>query len=264
MKRHIRNMNYSDQKPYSLHMVNTANIKAGLYQRALDTKKIERIVASFDERIANEPKVSFRNGSYYVFDGQHTIVARKKLNGNKDLFVLCKVYEDMTEEDEAILFARQTGVSSKPTPGVTLRALNIGNDQEALDFVETNLSIGISPSYTLIKGMYRLRCINTAMNQFHRIGKVLYKESLSILLEAWKDNPKALHGAVVETMCTFVKTYMGEYNHEWLVRKLSYSNPYDIVIKAKSLDTDGGPKSALQHILDIYNYNNPKPLPVSF
>jgi hypothetical protein len=138
------------------------------------------------------------------------------------------------------------------------------NDQEALDFVETNLSIGISPSYTLINGMYRLRCINTAMNQFHRIGKVLYKESLSILLEAWKDNPKALHGAVVETMCTFVKTYMGEYNHEWLVRKLSYSNPYDIVIKAKSLDTDGGPKSALQHILDIYNYNNPKPLPVSF
>ena len=136
MKRNVRNMNYSDQKPYSLHMVNTANIKAGLYQRALDTKKIERIVASFDERIANEPKVSFRNGSYYVFDGQHTIVARKKLNGNKDLFVLCKVYEDMTEEDEAttrIIPVTLTNVSIDlldtfaPTTPPTKRPTNIRN-----------------------------------------------------------------------------------------------------------------------------------------
>ena len=57
---------------------------------------------------------------------------------------------------------------------------------------------------------------------------------------------------------------MGEYNREWLIRKLSYTNPYDIVIKAKSLDVDGGPKSALHHLLNIYIYNNPKPLPVSF
>ena len=38
-----------------------------------------------DERIANEPKVSYRGGRYYVFDGQHTIAARKLLNGGKDL-----------------------------------------------------------------------------------------------------------------------------------------------------------------------------------
>ena len=264
MKNCVRNINYSDKLPYSLHKVNTANIKAGLYQRILDSKKVERIAANFDERIANEPKVSYRDGSYYVFDGQHTVAARKRLNGGKDLYVLCKVYEDMTEEDEALLFAHQTGVSSKPTPGATLRARNIGNDKESLDFIEANLAIGVSPSYTLIKGTYRLRCINAAKNQYLRIGKVLYQEALSILVESWKDNTKALHGSLVETMCTFVKTYMGEYNREWLIRKLSYTNPYDIVIKARSLDVDGGQKSALHHILSIYNYNNPKPLPVSF
>ena len=62
------------------------------YQRKLNTERVAKIVAGFNERIANEPKVSFRDGHYYVFDGQHTIVARKHMNGNNDLPILCKVY----------------------------------------------------------------------------------------------------------------------------------------------------------------------------
>ena len=46
------------------------------YQRKLNTERVAKIVAGFNERIANEPKVSFRDGHYYVFDGQHTIVAQ--------------------------------------------------------------------------------------------------------------------------------------------------------------------------------------------
>ena len=43
------------------------------YQRTLNANRVKRIAAEFDERIANAPKVSYRNGHYYVFDGQHTI-----------------------------------------------------------------------------------------------------------------------------------------------------------------------------------------------
>ena len=50
------------------------------YQRELNTARVHKIAAEFDERIANEPKVSCRNGHYYVFDGQHTIAARKHRN----------------------------------------------------------------------------------------------------------------------------------------------------------------------------------------
>ena len=32
----------------------------------------------------------------------------------------------------------------------------------------------------------------------------------------------------------------------------------------RSLGDDGGLKSAIKHILDIYNYNNINPLPVNF
>ena len=264
MRNHVRSMNYYGDKPYRLQPVNTANIKADSYQRGLDRKKVNRIAANFDERIANEPKVSFRDGAFYVFDGQHTIAARKKLNGNQDLFIVCKVYDDLSAEDEALLFSQQTGVSSKPTPGITLRARNIGNDKESLEFVKANLAVGISPSYSLVRGTCRLRCINTAKNEYHRIGSERYKEAMSIIVEAWKGHPKALIGSVVVAMCSFVNTYHGEYDRSWLVRKLSYTDPYDIVIQARSLGDDGGLKSAIKHILDIYNYNNINPLPVNF
>lgn len=253
-----------DNVLYKMQPVNTADIKIDLYQRALDLKKVERIVSNFDPRIVNEPKLSFRDGSFFVFDGQHTIAALKLLNGNKDLYVLCKVYDDLTLENEAILFSRQTGISSKPTPGVTLRAQNIGVDRESLDFTDANLAVGISPSYSLVRGTYRLRCINTAKEAYRRVGAEVYREAMSIIVEAWKGHPKALIGSVVVAMCSFVKTYLGEYDREWLVRKLSYSDPYDIVIKARSLGVDGGPKSALKYILDLYNYNSQKPLSVKF
>lgn len=92
------------------------------YQRELKSERVKRIVKSFDERIANEPKVSFRDGKYYVFDGQHTIDARKVMNGGKDLPVLCKVYMGLDEKEEAMLFAKQTGESARLTPGIRVRA----------------------------------------------------------------------------------------------------------------------------------------------
>ena len=62
------------------------------YQRELNPARVRKIAAEVDEHIANEPKVSCRNGRYYVFDGQHTIAARVERNGGKPLMILCKVY----------------------------------------------------------------------------------------------------------------------------------------------------------------------------
>ena len=87
------------------------------YQRTLNEDRVRRIAAEFDERIANEPKVSCRDGRYYVFDGQHTIAARKLRGGGRDLPIRCKVFYGLTESDEALLFAQQTGASASLTAG---------------------------------------------------------------------------------------------------------------------------------------------------
>ena len=83
---------------YTMETIHSSMILTSPYQREFDERKVKRIVDNFDERIANEPKLSFRNGNYYVFDGQHTIAARKSRNKEKDLNIVCKVFYDMSEE----------------------------------------------------------------------------------------------------------------------------------------------------------------------
>ena len=47
----------------------------------------------------NEPKVSFRNGRYYVMDGQHTIEGCILINGGENRPILCKVYNGKCRKD---------------------------------------------------------------------------------------------------------------------------------------------------------------------
>ena len=68
------------------------------YQRLLRMGKVARIAANFSEYIANEPKVSYRDGRYFVFDGQNTIEARKTCNGGRDLPIRCKVFYGLSKE----------------------------------------------------------------------------------------------------------------------------------------------------------------------
>lgn len=89
-------------KPYHEMCLNSSEliVPRDTYQRALHPARVARIAREFDERVANEPKISFRDGHYYVMDGQNTIAARKFLNGGEDLQIRCKVYFGMTEREE--------------------------------------------------------------------------------------------------------------------------------------------------------------------
>ena len=89
-------------KPYHEMCLNSSEliVPRDTYQRALHPARVARIAKEFDERVANEPKISFRDGHYYVMDGQNTIAARKFLNGGEDLQIRCKVYFGMTEREE--------------------------------------------------------------------------------------------------------------------------------------------------------------------
>ena len=101
--------------PFDEMMIYSKNLEVprNAYQRELNPNRVRKIATEFDEHIANDPKVSFRDGHYYVFDGQHTIAARKLRNGGKDLPIRCKVFYGLSELDEAILFAQQTGASAQ-------------------------------------------------------------------------------------------------------------------------------------------------------
>ena len=86
--------------PYQLMVIHSSKLiyPREIYQRGVERKRVELIARDFNEYIVNEPKVSFRNGRYYVMDGQHTIEGCILLNGGEDRPILCKVYTGLTME----------------------------------------------------------------------------------------------------------------------------------------------------------------------
>ena len=57
--------------PYQMVVIHSSKLiyPRELYQRGIQRKRVELIAKDFNEYTANEPKVSFRNGRYYVTDG---------------------------------------------------------------------------------------------------------------------------------------------------------------------------------------------------
>ena len=148
-------------KPYHEMCLNSSEliVPRDTYQRALHPARVARIAKEFDERVANEPKISFRDGHYYVMDGQNTIAARKFLNGGDDLQIRCKVYFNMTEQEEALLFAQQTGISERLSAGQKLRALIFAGEPAAVAFQQATELAGVHLSFEEGRGKQRISCI---------------------------------------------------------------------------------------------------------
>lgn len=239
---------------YKLMEINSRDLEIpDEYQRRLNTERVAKIAAGFNERIANEPKVSFRDGHYYVFDGQHTISARKHLNGGSDLPILCKVYYGMTEAEEARLFAMQTGYSAALTPSAKLRANLHGEDNASSEFYEATEEAGFHIGFERGGGVGRIICINTAFAEFKRVGAEIYKEALTILLEAWGGDSESLRAEVLQGFIHFVELYHDEYDRNRLICSLRSYEPNFIYVAGKAERELRGVKRYINIFYRIYN-----------
>ena len=135
--------------PYQLSVIHSSKLiyLREIYQRGVERKRVELIARDFNEYMVNEPKVSFRNGRYYVMDGQHTIEGCILLNGGEDRPILCKVYTGLTMEQEALLFAEQNGHAAPLSAGIRLRAKVVGGDAPSKAFVAATNRVGLSLNY---------------------------------------------------------------------------------------------------------------------
>src|ERR1039458_10327420 len=72
-------------------------------QASFSKPRAEKIAANFDLEALGFLVLSYRDGRYFIIDGQHRAAALKIMDWG-DQQVQCEVYEGMTEEEEAELF----------------------------------------------------------------------------------------------------------------------------------------------------------------
>ncbi len=182
-----------------------------------------------DGDTANEPKISFRNGRYYVTDGQHTIEARILRNGGKDLPILCKVYTGLTMQQEALFFAEQNGHAAPLTAGIKLRAKVVGEDALSMAFLAATNRVGLDFNYDSLQlSDYRISCVGTALKLYNQMGEKIYCEALRLIVDAWEGKPDSFRAAVLKGVMYFVEVYHGEFSEERLIRALRSVHPMEI------------------------------------
>ena len=217
--------------PYQLLVIHSSQLvyPRELYQRGVQRKRVELIAANFNEYVANEPKVCFRDGKFIVIDGQHTIEGRILRHGGKDLPILCKVYTGLSIQQEALLFAEQNGFSAPLTAGIKLRAKVVGGDEVSKAFLAATNREGLEFNYDSLRlSDYRISCVGTALKLYNQMGEKIYCETLQLIVKAWGGKPDSFRAAVLRGMMHFVELYHGEFSEERLLRALRSIHPIDI------------------------------------
>ena len=123
------------------------------YQRYVVQSRIDKIIANWNYDLVNPPKVSMRDdGSYFIFDGQHTVVAYKEHEGD-DALIYCKVFRGLTRHEETELFLQQNGISKAVTATEKLRAMYNDNNKQVRSMVRDCELCGVTVLFTSVSSI---------------------------------------------------------------------------------------------------------------
>ena len=181
--------------------------------------------------------VSFRDGKYWVIDGQHRLAAIRQ-NAGRDVTIICRVYYGLTEVDEAEMFLRK---------GVTTKRLSV------LDTFKVLYKIGDEAIVGMVKNADRAGWIVDFKNNNRRSGAInavealkrcydavptdVFVEALAILKEAWNGDRDSVCGPMLRGMTLFVKVFDGKYNRKGLIDNLKKVPVAEVIRAAKTFQT---------------------------
>jgi len=222
------------------------------YQRPVDPVRVAQIVKNFDRNLVNPPKLSFRDGRYYVYDGGHTIAALKAKNGGRDLTLMCKVTYGLTRQDEAMLFEEQNGLARAIEVNYKLRSQFNRGEESVMSMVRIAESHGFLVDFAKGTMRNRIIAVGTLLRVYKRLGASGYSILLSILRDAWDGTPDSTKKEIIEGLAIFLDQYGGQYSRVTLVKKLRAVSPIEIIREGK-LSRASGSKKYAQQIVYIYN-----------
>ena len=244
-------MKYPKGHEFEYKVLRPSQIKTDpLYQRKLDLNRVNKIVKEFNGDLFNEPKVSYRDGQFWVFNGQHSIAAWKKYFG-EDKMIACKVYKGMTWLDECEAFIAQNGIAKDPTTNEKLSAALEAKRPDVVGMVAGAELAGFEVNFKNCRNRSTtIVAVSALFRAFHALGADQYIDMLTAIRDAWDGDADASCSQIINAMALFYKTYKGNFKREDLVKSLKRITPAQIIREGRAGRTRNG---YCREIVKCYN-----------
>jgi len=228
-----------------------------LYQRDVDMKRIAKMVKNYDPCLVNFIKVSFRDGKYYIFDGQHTSVLEKTVRGKgNDVPVACLVFSGLTRLDEMELFVAQNGESAVVNTNAKLRALYNFGDPDVTGMVTAAQCAGVRVDFTHGQAQNKVTAISTLMKLYLKMPREQFIDMLSVLRETWNGATDSFAREIMSGMARFYEVYFGQFKAKDMVKSMRRIAPIQIVREGKTFSANNANGSVYARVILRYYNNN--------
>lgn len=226
------------------------------YQRNLSVLHVRRAAENFDLYQVNPVKVSRRDGTNYVFNGQHTVEIIALVSGSRETPVWCMIYDDLDYTEEASIFANQMKYV-KPLLPYEVFAANVeaGSDKQLIikSLVESyNL---IVTSKKAPGGICAVSTIESIYDQFgfHTLDRVL-----RLCIGAWEGESNSLTANMLNGIAHLVVAYGEAIKDDIFKEKVGRCSPKEIARTAK--ERGGGSFGYAEAMIIAYNKKMHTPL----
>ena len=224
------------QPNWTTRLINSSQLKSKQnYQRNINTAFVQKIVSEFDPNKVDPVHVSYRDGKYYIIDGQHTVAALEIANGNKPVDVICIVHKGMTYTDEASYYVEQYEKKHRHTYNemtmaryeageklpceIALKVKNVGGRLPYDKSAKTGMKIGAVKKVTTL---YQKDSDHTIL-------------AIKCLVDAYKGRENTIPADIIAGTMEFLRLYDNQVLTSRLVEALSKYTPQLLTNTAKNL-----------------------------
>lgn len=231
-----RNKRLSIGCSWTTRKINSSQLKSKQdYQRKINKNFIAEAVAHFDPNDVDPVHVSYRDGRYYVIDGQHTILILEEINDGKPIDIDCIVHKGMTYIDEAKYYVRQYEKKHRHSYNEMSVASYEAGDKFLSELAQRVRDVGGRFPYdkTTKKGV-KICAIKkiTSLYKKDADNTIL---AIKCLIEAYQGREKSIPAEIIAGTMEFLQLYGDTVLVARLVEALSKYNPQLLINTAKNL-----------------------------
>jgi hypothetical protein len=221
------------------------------YQRDISETFVEEKVRDFDVNLLNVVKVSRRDGKLFILDGQHTVTIISRKSGSDDTPVWCMVYSDLTEQEEARLYALQGG--RRLTLVDKHKAKIVAEDEAALDVEDVLDEVGLRISKAQVDG--GVCAVKALQDAYAVLGKAGLKRVLSVIANTWDGAGVSLQSGIINGVRQLYEAYGNDIDDMRLIRQLRKTHPANILREAGTYSSLSRANAVAAIIATYYNKN---------